>query len=107
MLALSCPVIAWSASGRCVARVGTVRTCAFGRLGGASGRSHLTVGAVTVEIGRSVLNVEGHVDSAWRPNAVQRVRSSRFLPSEGVTTLFDHGVINRCLGRPWPVAEHP
>jgi hypothetical protein len=28
------------------------------------------------------------------------------LPSEGVTALFDCGVINRCLGRPWPVAEH-
>jgi hypothetical protein len=32
---------------------------------------------VTVEIGRSVLNTEGHVDDAWRPDAVQRVRSAR------------------------------
>jgi hypothetical protein len=36
-LALSCPVVAWSASGRCVARAGTVRTCASGRLSGVSG----------------------------------------------------------------------
>jgi hypothetical protein len=36
----------------------------------------------------------------------QRVRSSQNLPSEGVTYLFDHGVINRCLGRPWLAAEH-
>jgi hypothetical protein len=33
--------------------------------------------AVTVEIGRSVLNAEGRVDGAWRPDAVQRVRSVR------------------------------
>jgi hypothetical protein len=61
---------------------------------------------VTVEIGRSVLNVEGHVDGAGRSDAVERVGSSRFLPSEGVTALFDRRVINRYLGRPWPVAEH-
>jgi hypothetical protein len=36
----------------------------------------------------------------------RRVRLSRNLPSEGVTALFDHGVINRCLGWPWPGAEH-
>jgi hypothetical protein len=36
----------------------------------------------------------------------RHVRSSRILPSEWVTALFDRRVINRCLGRPWPVAEH-
>jgi hypothetical protein len=38
MLALSRPVIAWSSSGHVVARAGAVRTCASGRLSGASGR---------------------------------------------------------------------
>jgi hypothetical protein len=36
----------------------------------------------------------------------RHVRSSRNLPSEGVTALFDRGVINRCLGRPWTIADH-
>jgi hypothetical protein len=47
-------------------------------------------------------------------DAVERVRSvttgasgrPEKGPSEGVTALFDRGVINRCLSRPWPVAEH-
>jgi hypothetical protein len=30
-----------------------------------------------------------------------RIRSSRKLSSEGVTTLFDRGVINRSGGQPW------
>jgi hypothetical protein len=69
MLALSFLVVAWSASGRCVACAGAVRSA---RPVVAFDRWH----AVTVEIGRSVLNAEGHVDDAWRPDAVQRVRSS-------------------------------
>jgi hypothetical protein len=37
MLALSRPVVAWSVSGHVVARAVAVRTCASGRLSGASG----------------------------------------------------------------------
>jgi hypothetical protein len=42
--------------------------------------------AVTVEIGRSMLNVEGHMDGAWRPDTVQRVRSVR--PARPVIPKF-------------------
>jgi hypothetical protein len=37
----------------------------------------------------------GHID--------RHVWSLRKTPSEGVTTIFDHGVINRSGGRPWLV----
>jgi hypothetical protein len=33
--------------------------------------------------------------------ATERVWSVRRVPSEGVTALFVHGVINRELGQPW------
>jgi hypothetical protein len=33
----------------------------------------------------------------------RHVRSLRKLPSEGVTALFDRGIINRSGGQPWLV----
>jgi hypothetical protein len=44
-------------------------------------------------------------DRTLRPDASgvleQRVQSVHRVPSEGVTALFVHGVINRALGWPW------
>jgi hypothetical protein len=42
--------------------------------------------AVTIEIGRSVLNAEGHMDGAWRPDMVQHIRSVR--PVHPVVPIF-------------------
>jgi hypothetical protein len=42
---------------------------------------------------RTQCSASGHIDL--------RVRSSRKLPSEAVTALFDRGVINRSGDRPW------
>jgi hypothetical protein len=45
----------------------------------------------TIEIEWPRLNPGGHMDGTGRPDAVQRVRSSQNLPSEGVTALFRVG----------------
>jgi hypothetical protein len=46
---------------------------------------------------RSQLNLGEHVDGAGRSDAVERVRSSRKTPSEGVQRLYSFGMlINTC-----------
>jgi hypothetical protein len=74
-LALSHLVVAWSASGH-VARVGGVRTCTSGLRSGVIAFDCRSAES-TVEIERSVLNAEGHVDGVGRTDAVQRLWSVR------------------------------
>jgi hypothetical protein len=77
-LALSRPVVAWSASGHVVARVGGVRTCTSGLRSGTSGRRVLPLARSDHwRIERSRLNLGGHVDGAGRSDALQRVQSVR------------------------------
>jgi hypothetical protein len=101
-LALSRPVVVWSASGRCFAGARRYALGVSGRLGSMSGRSFDRWNAVsTIEIGRSRLNLEGHVDGAGRSDTVERVRSvstgASGRPEKSLVKGYNGSICLECL----------